>query len=173
MLSYLRVLGSALLRPLRAIHRFVKFFRTYATGTMRSLANSTLKKKFLIKQEYQADGVRHLNQGLDLYNQGLYHDALKQFSQALSYFQRIKDLKNEGTTLSNIGGAYRSIGQYSNALDNYQKALSLHLEVMDRKMEGKTLCGIGAVYSLLGQYSEALQYYNHSLIISREVGLSI
>ncbi|WP_375474808.1 hypothetical protein [uncultured Nostoc sp.] len=81
MLSYLPVLASALLRPLKAIHRFVKF---------------------LIKQEYQADGIRHLNLGLDLYNQGLYHDALKQFSQALSYFQRIKDLKNEGITLTGL-----------------------------------------------------------------------
>ncbi|MDM9385458.1 tetratricopeptide repeat protein [Chlorogloeopsis sp. ULAP01] len=149
MLSLLRMLASSLLRLLRVICW---------------LANA------LVAQVQRSGGWSHLRRGFMLREQGLYRDALKDFSHALSLFQKIKDHKNEGIALTHIGSLYYHLGQYSNALDNYQQVLPLHRQVKNRKMEGLIVNNIGIVYYFFGQYSEALQYFHHSLIIRREIG---
>lgn len=104
----------------------VSFQRLLASSVLKLLKPIRRLARYLIKQQRQVDGLRHLNLGHTLYHQGLYCDALKQYSHALALFQKIKDFKNEGTTLSKIGSTYRDLGQYSNALENFHIALTLH-----------------------------------------------
>jgi tetratricopeptide (TPR) repeat protein len=112
-----------------------------------------------------------LNQeGMALYHQTQYRDAIRKFQNALTCYREADDHKGEGTALNNIGVIYNSLEQYQEALDYYQQALAILQEIGDRAGEGINLHNIGDIYDSLGQYQEALDYYQQALAILQEIG---
>ena len=112
-----------------------------------------------------------LNQdGVTLYFQARYPEALQKFQAALVCYQETGNRAGEGTALSNIGAVYKAQGRYTEALEVFQRALAILREVGDRAAEGTTLNNIGSVYDAQGRHADALEAYQQALIIHREVG---
>jgi tetratricopeptide (TPR) repeat protein len=112
-----------------------------------------------------------LNQeGVALYYQARYPEALSAFQDALACYRDVGDRVGESTTLNNIGLVYHSLGQHEEALDYYQQALAILRESGDRAGEGTTLNNIGYAHYSLGQYEEALEHCEQALAIQREAG---
>jgi tetratricopeptide (TPR) repeat protein len=109
-------------------------------------------------------------EGVALYNQARYPEALSTFQDALTCYRDIGDRVGESTTLNNIGLVYHSLEQHEEALDYYQQALAIQQEAGDRAGEGTTLSNIGYAHYSLGQYEEALEHCEQALAIQREVG---
>jgi tetratricopeptide (TPR) repeat protein len=78
--------------------------------------------------------------------------AVQKYEEALSIFRKIGNVKNEGTTLMNLGAVYSGWGQYPKAVEYYEKSLQIQRKVGDVKGEGMTLLNLGNVYKVWGQY---------------------
>lgn len=66
--------------------------------------------------------------GDNIYNQGQFADARKQFEQALQVFREIGDLHHTRGTLERIGNTFYDQGNLHVANDFYQQALKIDLE---------------------------------------------
>ena len=98
------------------------------------------------------------------------NNALEYYQKALTLFEEIDNLAEQGRILSNLGGVYSNLSQYSQALEYYQRGLVIRREVEDRLGERVTLNNIGGVYDSLGQYEQALEFYEQSLSLARQIG---
>ncbi|MBD2206959.1 tetratricopeptide repeat protein [Calothrix sp. FACHB-1219] len=121
-------------------------------------------------QQQRLEESRKLNkQGLKLFRQGKYKEALELFEKALVISREISDKEIESRILSNIGSVYDNLGEYKQALDYYQQALTIARQIDDKFGEGRILDNIGQVYDNLGEYQKALDYYQQALTISRQI----
>jgi CHAT domain-containing protein/Tfp pilus assembly protein PilF len=116
-------------------------------------------------------------EGLILSNIGTVYEDLRQYEQALSFYQQsliirqeLGDRQGEGLTLNNIGSVYGNLGQYEQALSYFQQSLTVRQDIGDRWGAGQTLNNIGVMYRILGQYEQALSFYQQSLTIRQELG---
>jgi len=90
--------------------------------------------------------------------------------RGLDAARALKQTKDEGTLLNNIGLVYNNLGERRRALEYYEQALPIHREVGNRAVEATTLNNIGMVYDALGECRRALEYFEQALTIVREVG---
>ena len=118
---------------------------------------------------------RRKQAAIDLNNLGYAHAQLRQYQQALAYYEQALTLWREGQdrageriTLDNTGVTYRLLKQYDDAIASHEQALTLAREVNNRPSEGTTLNNLGLVYDDLGQYDTAMSYYEQALTIRRE-----
>ena len=109
-------------------------------------------------------------EGMTLYRQAMYLDALKKFQDALTCYREAHNREGEGTALNNIGGIYARQGEYEDALDYYKQALTILREIGDRVGEEGSLNNIGFIYARQGEYEDALDYCEQALTILREIG---
>ena len=121
-------------------------------------------------QQRKEEVIRLNEQGVQLFGQGKYSEALELFEKALVICKQIDDKSGEGAYLNNIGLVYNNLGQYQKALDYYQQSLVIRKQIGDKSGEGTTLNNIGVVYRSLGQYQKALDYYQQALVISKHLG---
>jgi tetratricopeptide (TPR) repeat protein len=84
--------------------------------------------------------------------------ALEYFKKALVMFQEIKDKRNEGRVLGNIGTVYNDIGQTQQALEYYQKALDIAQELKENYDIVTALSNIAVLYGNLGYSAKSLEY---------------
>ncbi len=115
------------------------------------------------------EAKRLYQEGLELYNEGQYQEALEVLQQALAIATRSGDKEGESVILDRIGRTYDRLGEYDRALETYDRALALDRETGDRFGEGVTLDYIGRVYENMGQYEKALQLQEQSLVIFQEI----
>jgi CHAT domain-containing protein/Flp pilus assembly protein TadD len=152
---------------------FARSLRQASSMVSQAAANEE-KVKLLAqtqtKQQRQEEAIKLNNQGLELYNQGKYQEALKLFEQALVISREISDKANEAKYLNNIGAIYKSLGMYQKALDYYQQALVITKIIGNKLEEGRYLNNIGEVYRSLGQYEKALDYYQQAFAITKQFG---
>jgi CHAT domain-containing protein/Tfp pilus assembly protein PilF len=109
-------------------------------------------------------------EGILLYNQADYQEAINRFEEALIIYQSIRDRANEGAALNHLGLVYRGLDEYPRALEYYQQALVIAKEIGYRSAEGSIMSSIGAIHNRLDQYPQALEYYQEALAIAREIG---
>jgi len=118
-----------------------------------------------------SDPCQILNQqGLGLFYQGAYQEALLTFQDALSCYREADDRGGEGETLGYLGITYYALGQYPVAIDYHEQALSIAQAIGDRRNEGNHLGNLGLVYRDLGEHKIAIDYHKQALAISREIG---
>ena len=116
--------------------------------------------------------------------------ALEVLQPALAIWQELKDKKNEGETLDNIGGVYFWQDKYDKALEILQQALAIRREVGDikdfnkaialsqqaltiarqiqaPKLEAEALENLSDAYNKQGNQQKALEYANQVLEIAK------
>jgi CHAT domain-containing protein/Tfp pilus assembly protein PilF len=121
-------------------------------------------------QQRREEVIRLSQEGVQLFGQSKYKEALELFEKALVICREIGEKEGEGIIFDNIGFVYNNLGQYQKALDYYQQALVIRKQIGDKSGEGITLNNIGKVYDSLGEYQKALNYYQQSLVIRKQIG---
>jgi tetratricopeptide (TPR) repeat protein len=94
------------------------------------------------------------NKGVELYNLGKYHEAIKWYDKALAINPKyVSALNNKGSALYNLG-------KYHEAIKCYDKALAINPKDVDAlNNKGAALCN-------LGKYHEAIKCYDKALAIN-------
>ena len=154
-------------------------------------ADSLMKKGWKLFQSDQFDAAfQDWKQALKFYQEskdrrgegyalgglGLYYQALKNYLEAVKYYEQflevsreLKDRSAEGATLGNLGDVYGDLGNYSKAIEYQEQSLAIARELKDRSAEAPVLSSLGNTYSLIGNYSKAIDYYEQHLLISRKL----
>lgn len=108
---------------------------------------------------------------------GVAHWELRQFDEALNYYNQAlalcresDDPWGEGRTLNNIGDVHWSLGRFDEAHDCYVQSLTLRQETGDRWGEANTLHNLSDNYRDLRRLDEALDCYRQALAVWREIG---
>lgn len=98
-----------------------------------------------------AESGEHHRQGLVLYKQRQYEEALEAFQKAVEL-----DPSN-AQALFGMGLCYKSLRQYDRAITAYEKALEINPSYT------KVHSALGEVWSVKGQYAEAENSYLHAI----------
>ncbi len=100
----------------------------------------------------------------------VYHLALGQLPQALTYYQQALQLRRqaqdragEWATLDELGDLYADQGQNRQALTHYQQALAIVRQLKDRNSETYRLTRIASMHLRLGEPDLALASYQQAL----------
>ncbi len=80
------------------------------------------------------------------------------------------DRHGEGSTLTNLGLAYKDLGELEKAIECHKKALLIDREINDRLGESADLGSLGLAYVDLGELKKAIGYHKQHLTIAREIG---
>jgi tetratricopeptide (TPR) repeat protein len=125
------------------------------------------KNDDLLSQDRSSTAIRLFEEGVELYQKGLFEKSLEKQYQALAPSIAESDRETEIIIFNFIGTIYRQLNQYTQALECLQKALVLCRETGDHILEGTILNNIAIVYSYQAQYEKALEYYWQSLEVSQ------
>ncbi|MBU7581766.1 MAG: tetratricopeptide repeat protein [Nostoc sp. TH1S01] len=99
-----------------------------------------------------------------------FKQAIAKFETALKLWQKTGNIKQQATTLNELGFIYNALGDKQQALVFFNQSLSLREQVKDIAGQAVTLNNIGGVYDALGDKKKALAYYNQSLPLSQQLG---
>lgn len=97
-------------------------------------------------------------------------NALENFEQALSLWQKAGNSEGEAETLDQLGALQNKLGENNKAVNLLLQSLHIFQSVGDRRGEAMALSDLGNVENDLGDNQKALTYLNQSLPIRREVG---
>ncbi|MFH1014332.1 MAG: tetratricopeptide repeat protein [Nitrospirota bacterium] len=97
-----------------------------------------------------------------------YQESIKYYGFACKAARKIKDKREEGTCLGNIGLAYRNLCYYHEAIEYHNKALKIVRDAEDRRGEWKHRDNLGVAYHDLGDYPKAIEYHKKALKIVRD-----
>src|SRR5215213_2661750 len=83
---------------------------------------------------------------------------------------KLRDVTLKGSSVGNLGSAYRLMGHIQRAIDCTEQALKLAREAGERQSETVWLTNIGNSYGDAGQTESAIDYYKQALAIARSIG---
>ncbi|HEV7643513.1 MAG TPA: CHAT domain-containing protein [Pyrinomonadaceae bacterium] len=129
-------------------------------------------RKSTEKDRERVAGERALANALKLSTSGSdesLNDAIKNYEEALAYFQRVGDRGVEALILQSLGDAYSRLGWKEKAVDYFAAALSIVREQKDRNSEGRLLVRMGVIYFELVDVRTALEFFNRALLLFRDV----
>jgi len=110
------------------------------------------------------------NLGLVYYNQGIYPEALKYYSEGLKKRQEINDSLGIASSYNNLGNVYDHMSNYPASLKSNFTALKIREKLEDKEGISKSYNNIGLIYWKQRNYSEALKNHFASLKIKKELG---
>ncbi|MBD2594516.1 tetratricopeptide repeat protein [Nostoc spongiaeforme FACHB-130] len=99
-----------------------------------------------------------------------FRQAIAKFETALKLWQQTGNIKQQATTLNELGFIYNALGDKQQALIFFNQSLSLTKQITDIAGQAVTLNNIGGVYDALGDKKKALDCYNQSLSLSQQLG---
>jgi tetratricopeptide (TPR) repeat protein len=76
----------------------------------------------------------------------------------------------EGTTLNNLGNAYRELRRFEEAVDCSQQSLAICPETGDRYGEGQIMENLGIAYQAMRQPGRAAECWREAAAAMRDVG---
>jgi signal transduction histidine kinase/DNA-binding response OmpR family regulator/Tfp pilus assembly protein PilF len=120
-------------------------------------------------QEYNLMHEKELNaallnvQGLALYHQSRYNEALTSFFAALKIINTTKNITRLAHLYSNIGLVYHDLHDLEKALEYYTQSLQYALKNNNSISVGRATNNIGLIYDQKAEYDSALKYYQWSL----------
>jgi tetratricopeptide (TPR) repeat protein len=94
--------------------------------------------------------------------------AISDYSYALSYFKKARNMLGQAKVYNNIGNLYLRV-DYDQALDYLEKGLALAQAINNTKMIAGAELNIGNVYVRKKNFSLALDYYNKSQELYRQL----
>jgi two-component system NarL family sensor kinase len=96
-----------------------------------------------------------------------YKDALKNFTEALSYYQKTNDQKRIAKAYNNLGGTWYSLDNYEKATEYHKKALLIRQAINDPLLSA-TYNSIGIIYYEQGNYTQALDNYLKAVAVAEK-----
>jgi tetratricopeptide (TPR) repeat protein len=96
-----------------------------------------------------------------------YRQALGPLHRSLELWRKLRDVRWEGTLLTEIGGVHRMLAENQTAIEYYQLALPLHRLAGNPREEAGTLNNIAAVLLSRGENPKAIEYMRQSLDVAR------
>ena len=95
---------------------------------------------------------------------------VKTHQLALAVTRQTGDQQSEGTTVANLGEAYRRQGRWAEAVECFQQSQPIFHALGDQQNEGKTVMNLGAVYLQQGRWAEATECFQQSQPIFHALG---
>ncbi len=99
---------------------------------------------------------------------GRYTDIISPLNRQLELSRELNDAKAEGSTLNNLGLAFRALGDYPTALEYFEQAVAV--ETINNNTYGLSgvIGNIGTIYHQQGNNEIALEYYQRSLQLKEQ-----
>ena len=110
--------------------------------------------------EYITDAEQHFNNGVALYEQGLYNESIAEFNESISLNS------HQAIVYSSRGAAYAAIGKYELAFKDYDDAIRLDSQLAD------TYNNRASAYIDIGEYGLALDDYNEAIRLNPEYAMA-
>ena len=114
-------------------------------------------------QELKAEGLR-------LFQEGLYEEAVAKFRQAQEMFAGDGNEVEAAEMVNNLGVIYRLQGQWDEAIAALHQARVTFVRLGDRNREAQTLGNLGGLYAAKGQRDEAKECLRQAAGIFAELG---
>jgi tetratricopeptide (TPR) repeat protein len=99
--------------------------------------------------------------GIGQYYLNQLNQAIASYMSALTYFQKINDLRGEAAVYNNIGNLYRD-NDNIRSKEYFDKALSIGIPLSDKSLIAKTYLNMGNLYFRNQSFNKALNYYNQA-----------
>ncbi|MFW6082545.1 MAG: tetratricopeptide repeat protein [Chloroflexota bacterium] len=109
-------------------------------------------------------------EGLRLFEEGLYPEAAERFEQAREAFVAEGDLVEAAEMLNNLGIVYRMRHEWDNAVEALEGARSAFAALDDRSREAQVLGNLGGLYASQSDREEARACLRQAANIFGELG---
>jgi len=88
-------------------------------------------------------------------------ESISSYINALTYYQKDKDLRGVASVYNNIGNLYRD-NDYDRSLDFFNKALAIAIPLKDQSLIARINLSLGNFYYRKNSFTKALSFYNKS-----------
>ena len=113
--------------------------------------------------EFQQEGLR-------LFQEGLYDEAVRRFSEAMESFAEEDQEAEVGEMLNNIGIIRRKQGRWEEALDSLEEAQRLFVRIDDQARQAQALGNLASVYASMKRREDAERSWGVAASIFQELG---
>lgn len=140
----------------------------YSKASFLNLESLKIREKY--KDEYGK--ARCYNTAGIIYDAlGDYKNAVKEYTQALNIYEKLKKKREIAGVLDNLASALKLYLQtsntpnldYSQVIDYYNRSLKISEELQDSQAISRTLNNLGILAHSQKEYDKALKYYEKSL----------
>lgn len=107
-------------------------------------------------------------EGLALFNQGAYEDALGRFEAAAAAFEQAGEAAERAEMLNNIGVVHRFQRNWRGAAEALTQAERLFAEAGDKNRQGQTLGNLGDLHASQGEREQAARCYSDAAALFAE-----
>jgi tetratricopeptide (TPR) repeat protein len=147
-------------------------FENHFSSPVQSLEFSNLARQLANDLQFQKGiALSYRHQGLALWTQALYADALEAFYKGLNIADSLGYITIKADITGNIGLVQNGLGNYIEALKSFRESYSLHQALKNTKRMVIMMNNIGDCYLYLHQPEEALKAYNKSLEMGKPISL--
>ena len=136
-----------------------------------SQTKHSLEASLLAAQQagyHKGIGDAHNFLGTYYWEEGLYDQAHKHYTQAVAIRSELKDRIGMSKSINNLGQVQRKIGNYEKAIDHYQESLAMK-GGEDASGRTNTLVNLALVYKEMRDYEQALRLMEQALDIAKQV----
>lgn len=109
-------------------------------------------------------------EGLRLFQEGLYEEAIAQFEKAQEMFAAEGNEIEVAEMVNNLGVIYRMLGQWDEAIASLEQARATFVRLGDRNREAQTLGNLGGLYASKGERDKANECLRQAADIFAELG---
>ena len=110
------------------------------------------------------------NEGLRLFQEGLYDEAARRFSEALEHFSEEGREIEAGEMLNNIAVIRRKQSRWEDALASIKEAYRIFERAEDKSRMAQTLGNMASIYASLKRLDEAIASWRTAANIFAELG---
>jgi tetratricopeptide (TPR) repeat protein len=108
--------------------------------------------------------------GLRLFEEGSYDQALETFERAREAYVQSGEALLAGEMLNNIGVIHRLKGRHQEALEALESAREMFGQAGDRGREAQTLGNLGGLHAARNDYEAAVTSYRRAIEIFDDLG---
>lgn len=119
-------------------------------------------------EESTAQGLKE--EGLRLFNEGLYDEAAARFGQAQERFIAEGNEVEAAEMINNLGVIYRVQAKWDEAIAALDEAKAAFVRLGDRSREAQTLGNLGGLYASKGERDKAVACLQQAADIFAELG---
>jgi tetratricopeptide (TPR) repeat protein len=109
-------------------------------------------------------------EGLRLFQEGLYEEAVAKFNKAQEEFAAEGNDTEVAEMVNNLGVIYRMQGQWDEAITALEEARATFVRLGDRSREAQTLGNLGGLYASKGERDKAQECLRQAADIFADLG---
>jgi len=113
-------------------------------------------------------GLIQSNLGILHHDHSSYDKAIVFLKNAIMFYEKVKNYKNETSTLRIIGDNFVFCGKRDSALYYYNQSLRLAVICNKSKLQSEVKNSMGITYRETGNYEQAIKYFNEALAIPND-----